>query len=86
MVGSSLIEKIPLAALAGVMFALVIDIFDWSSFRRLTQVPKVDAVAGGLFTAGNRSTLYLLLLLRGDFLKTSALPMLNLFLLLFASA
>jgi len=42
--GSELIARIPLAALCGTMFALVFDIFDWTSFKRLRQVPKTDAV------------------------------------------
>ena len=40
---SPLIEKIPLAALTGVMFMVVIGTFEWSSFRILKRVPKVDA-------------------------------------------
>jgi len=40
---SSLIEKIPLAALTGVMFMVVIGTFEWSSFRILRKIPKTDA-------------------------------------------
>lgn len=40
---SSLIEQIPLAALVGVMFIVVIGTFEWSSFRILGKVPKGDA-------------------------------------------
>lgn len=40
---SSLIEQIPLAALVGVMFIVVIGTFEWSSFRILRKVPKGDA-------------------------------------------
>ncbi|WP_101760346.1 SulP family inorganic anion transporter [Oceanicoccus sp. KOV_DT_Chl] len=40
---SSLIEKIPLAALIGVMFIVVIGTFEWSSFRIIGKVPKSDA-------------------------------------------
>lgn len=40
---SSLIEKIPLAALVGVMFIVVIGTFEWSSFRILKKVPTADA-------------------------------------------
>jgi MFS superfamily sulfate permease-like transporter len=50
LVGSSLIEKIPLAALTGTMFMLVCDIFDWTSFKRLTQIPKTDAAVLCLVT------------------------------------
>ena len=37
---SPLIEKIPLAALTGVMFMVVIGTFEWSSFRILRKIPK----------------------------------------------
>ncbi len=40
---SSLIELIPLAALVGVMFMVVIATFAWSSFRILHKIPKSDA-------------------------------------------
>ena len=49
--GSALIEAIPLAALVGVMLTLVIDIFDWTSFKRLTQIPKTDGCVLVLVTA-----------------------------------
>ncbi len=41
--GSNLIEQIPLAALVGVMFIVVIGTFEWSSFRIMGRVPKADA-------------------------------------------
>lgn len=41
--GSSLIELIPLAALAGVMFMVVIGTFAWQSLRIMTRIPKMDA-------------------------------------------
>lgn len=41
--GAFLIEQIPLAALVGVMFMVVIGTFEWSSFRILKKVPKHDA-------------------------------------------
>lgn len=40
---SPLIEQIPIAALIGVMFMVVIGTFEWSSFRILRKVPKHDA-------------------------------------------
>ena len=40
---SGLIEQIPLAALVGVMFIVVIGTFEWSSIRILGKVPKADA-------------------------------------------
>jgi SulP family sulfate permease len=44
LVASSLIEQIPLAALIGVMFIVVIGTFEWSSFRVLGKVPRSDAL------------------------------------------
>ena len=41
--GSALIEMIPLAALVGIMFMVVIGTFEWSSFRILKKIPKSDA-------------------------------------------
>lgn len=41
--GSGLIEKIPMAALVGVMFMVVIATFEWSSFRILKKIPMKDA-------------------------------------------
>ncbi len=41
--GSSLIEMIPLAALVGVMFMVVIGTFEWSSVRILGKIPRSDA-------------------------------------------
>jgi SulP family sulfate permease len=40
---SGLIEKIPLAALVGVMFMVVIGTFAWNSFKIMTKVPRTDA-------------------------------------------
>ena len=42
--GSSLIEQIPLAALIGVMFIVVIGTFEWSSFRIIRKIPRSDAM------------------------------------------
>lgn len=41
--GATLIEKIPVAALVGVMFIVVIGTFEWSSFRIIRNIPKSDA-------------------------------------------
>ena len=41
--GSSIIELIPLAALVGVMFMVVIGTFAWNSLTILRRVPKTDA-------------------------------------------
>ena len=37
------IEMVPIAALVGVMFVMVIETFAWSSFRILKKIPKADA-------------------------------------------
>ena len=39
---SSLIEMIPIAALVGVMFIVVIGTFEWSSFRIMNKIPKTE--------------------------------------------
>ncbi|GAA3579540.1 SulP family inorganic anion transporter [Snuella lapsa] len=41
---SSYIEQIPIAALVGVMFMVVIGTFAWSSFRILNKIPLSDVV------------------------------------------
>ncbi|MDA9791102.1 SulP family inorganic anion transporter [Schleiferiaceae bacterium] len=41
--GAPLIEQIPIAALVGVMFMVVIGTFAWSSFRILRKIPAADA-------------------------------------------
>ncbi|MEQ5826056.1 SulP family inorganic anion transporter [Sulfitobacter sp. NFXS29] len=43
LVGSSVIELIPLAALVGVMFMVVIGTFAWNSLTILRKVPLIDA-------------------------------------------
>lgn len=40
---SSLIEMIPVAALIGVMFMVVIGTFEWASLRMMGKIPKSDA-------------------------------------------
>lgn len=40
---SGIIEIIPLAALVGVMFMVVIGTFAWSSFRIINRIPRMDA-------------------------------------------
>lgn len=42
--GAPLIEQIPLAALVGVMFMVIISTFEWSSFRVMKSIPKSDAL------------------------------------------
>ena len=41
---SSLIEQIPLAALVGVMFMVVIGTFAWQSFKIMKRIPLTDAL------------------------------------------
>jgi len=43
LVASPLIEQIPLAALVGVMFMVVIGTFAWNSFNIMRRVPRLDA-------------------------------------------
>lgn len=40
--GSHLIEMIPLAALVGVMFMVVLGTFEWASLRMIRKVPRAD--------------------------------------------
>jgi sulfate permease, SulP family len=48
---SGLIEQIPLAALVGVMFMVVIGTFAWSSLKILRKIPKSDSFVIILVTA-----------------------------------
>ena len=43
MFASGLIEMIPMAALVGVMFIVVMGTFEWSSLRIIGKIPKTDA-------------------------------------------
>jgi len=40
--GSAYIERVPIAALVGVMFMVVIGTFAWSSFRIINKIPRSD--------------------------------------------
>ncbi len=42
--GSGFIEQVPIAALVGVMFMVVIGTFAWSSFKVWNKVPKADVI------------------------------------------
>ncbi|WP_444998369.1 SulP family inorganic anion transporter [Aliikangiella sp. IMCC44359] len=44
LVGSQWIEQIPLAALVGVMFMVVLGTFEWASINMINKVPKSDAI------------------------------------------
>jgi SulP family sulfate permease len=44
LIGSKLIERIPLAALVGVMFVVAAETFNWKSLRGMAKVPKHDTM------------------------------------------
>jgi SulP family sulfate permease len=44
LVGAPLIDRIPIAALTGVMFVVVIATFEWTSFRTIGKVPLSDVL------------------------------------------
>ncbi|MBD3749681.1 MAG: SulP family inorganic anion transporter [Sphingobacteriales bacterium] len=46
MFGSSLIEKVPMAALTGVMIMVAIGTFEWASFRMIGKMPLHDIIVG----------------------------------------
>ena len=48
---SSLIEQIPIAALVGVMFVVVVGTFSWASLRIIRKVPLSDAMVMVIVTA-----------------------------------
>jgi len=48
--GSSLIERIPLAALIGVMFVVCEKTFEWASLETLRKIPRSDAIIVVLVT------------------------------------
>jgi SulP family sulfate permease len=50
LVGSKLIERIPLAALVGVMFVVAAETFNWKSLRNLRRIPKHDTMVMLLVT------------------------------------
>ncbi|MEO0371726.1 MAG: SulP family inorganic anion transporter [Pseudomonadota bacterium] len=50
LVAAPLIEQIPLAALVGVMFMVVIGTFAWNSFKIMRKVPLTDAIVIVLVT------------------------------------
>ncbi|MCI5078503.1 SulP family inorganic anion transporter [Oricola sp.] len=50
LVGSSLIEQIPLAALVGVMFMVVIGTFAWQTLKIMRRIPLTDALVIVLVT------------------------------------
>ncbi len=42
--GSSLIEKVPMAALVGLMFMVAIGTFEWASLKIFRKVPQIDVI------------------------------------------
>lgn len=50
LVGAPLIEMIPIAALVGVMFMVVLGTFEWASFNMMRKVPRADALVIVLVT------------------------------------
>ncbi|MBR8535353.1 SulP family inorganic anion transporter [Carboxylicivirga sediminis] len=42
--GSSLIEKVPMAALVGLMFMVAIGTFEWASLKIFKKVPAIDVI------------------------------------------
>lgn len=44
--GAPVIEKLPMAALTGVMFMVAIGTFEWMSFRIINKMPKQDIFVG----------------------------------------
>ena len=48
--GSKLIEMIPVAALVGIMFMVVLGTFEWSSLRLVGKIPTADTFVGVLVT------------------------------------
>ncbi|MEM7696848.1 MAG: SulP family inorganic anion transporter [Verrucomicrobiota bacterium] len=51
LVGAPVIDRIPIAALVGVMFMVVIGTFEWSTFKILHRVPIEDVIVIVIVTA-----------------------------------
>jgi SulP family sulfate permease len=49
--GAPLIERIPMAALTGVMIMVAVGTFEWASFRIIDKMPRHDIVVGILVAA-----------------------------------
>jgi len=50
MFGSSLIERLPMAALVGLMFMVAIGTFEWASFKTFRKMPNSDVIVMILVT------------------------------------
>lgn len=51
LVGAPLIDRLPMAALVGVMMMVAIGTFEWASFRIINKMPKHDIIIGILVAA-----------------------------------
>ncbi len=51
MFGAGLIEKLPMAALTGVMIMVAIGTFEWASFKMIGKMPRHDIIIGMLVAA-----------------------------------
>lgn len=51
MFGSGLIQKLPMAALTGVMIMVAIGTFEWASFKMIGKIPPADLFVGILVAA-----------------------------------
>ncbi len=51
MFGASLIEKVPMAALTGVMIMVAVGTFEWVSFKMIGKIPLHDLIVGILVAA-----------------------------------
>jgi len=49
--GSPVIERLPMAALTGVMIMVAVGTFEWASFRIINKMPKQDIIIGILVAA-----------------------------------
>jgi len=48
LIGAPVIERVPMAALVGVMIMVAIGTFEWSSLRSINKMPKSDVLVGVL--------------------------------------
>ncbi|QRR00749.1 SulP family inorganic anion transporter [Dyadobacter sandarakinus] len=51
LVGAPVIERVPMAALTGVMIMVAVGTFEWASFRIINKMPKQDVLVGMLVAA-----------------------------------
>lgn len=51
MFGADLIEKVPMAALTGVMIMVAVGTFEWASLKTINKMPKSDVIVMVLVTA-----------------------------------